>query len=121
MCSIIVEILGGGGVAIYANCKYRVFKIECASVIEDYIESVFVSVDIGDIKYVIGCIYRLPKSNLMRFFDKLENILELLSNSFPHNKLLLSGDFNIDLIPYESNAVCTNFLSLAFSYNCIPR
>ena len=56
----------------------------------------------------------------MRFFDKLENILELLNNRFPHNKLLLSGDFKIDLIPYESNAVCTNFLSLPYSYNCIP-
>ena len=43
------DFRGGGGVAIHANCKYRVSKIECISVIEDYIENIFVSVEIRNI------------------------------------------------------------------------
>ena len=41
----------------------------------DSIGTIFLRVEIGNAKYVVGCIYRHPKSDLISFFERFEEIL----------------------------------------------
>ena len=53
----------GGGVAIYINSKYQVTRMEEVSMMLDSIETIFLKVEIGNAKYVVGCSY-LPPSKI---------------------------------------------------------
>ena len=62
----------GGGVAIYINSKYQVTRMEEVSLMLDSIETIFLKVVIGNAKYVVGCIFRPPKSDLISFLWRFD-------------------------------------------------
>ena len=93
----------GGGVAIYINSKYQVTMMEEVSMILDSIETIFLKVEIGNAKYVVGCIYRHPKSFLISFLERFEEILRVVKIDAPGSKVLLHGEFNI--ICYHVNQI----------------
>ena len=107
----------GGGVAIYINSKYQVTRIEEVSMMLDSIETIFLKVEIGNAKYVVGCIYRPPNSDLISFLEKFEEILRVDKIDAPGSKVLLHGDFNINLLSCQSNRMSNEFLSSVLSNN----
>ena len=86
----------GGGFAIYINSKYQVTRLEEVSLMLDSIETIFLKVVIGNAKYVVGCIYRHPKSDLISFLERFEEILRVVKIDAPGSKVLLHCDFNIN-------------------------
>ena len=67
---------------------------------------------------MLCCAYRHPKSAIDTFSDYLQ---EILSNSAVSNKqIFILGDFNIDLLNYNSNTPTTNFVTLLFSKQFLP-
>ena len=81
------------------------------------IETIFLKVVIGNAKYVVGCIYRPPKSDLISFLERFEEILRVVKIDAPGSKVLLHGDFNINLLSCQSNRMSNEFLSSVLSNN----
>ena len=72
---------------------------------------------------VAGCIYKHPKQTIPDFLDnRLLSLLEkpLLEKLSHENKqILIMGDFNINLLNYNSKNTA-NFLDTIFFYSYLP-
>ena len=88
----------GGGVAMYIRDRYAPSVLDQFSIMENCFESVFAIANIGSEKYIFGCIYRPPKSCIMAFLQKLDNVLHEIKLTFKNAKIVLQGDFNINLL-----------------------
>lgn len=60
-------------------------------------------IEIAQHNLVIVCIYRTPKSNVEIFFNKLNELLHNLSNHKFCKKLIICGDWNIDILKQNKN------------------
>ena len=68
---------------------------------------------------VIGCLYRHPHSHNLDDFIKY--LTKSLSKLAKQNKdVYIAGDFNIDLLKYESNTKYSDFYNLLSSYGFLP-
>ncbi len=85
----------GGGVIIFGKKELR-----CEIITTPFIEGTFESIGIKVDKLVIINVYRPPSGNVNTFLDELANLLE----SFSSNKIVLTGDFNINFL-VNSNAI----------------
>lgn len=85
----------GGGVAILF--KNSLHPQQLPDILE--VEGIFCKVYIGKVRYVIGAVYRPPNSS-DSVLDKLRTYLR--QNIKPHDKLILSGDFNLPNIDWEN-------------------
>ena len=83
------------------------------------LESVFVEIINKDKKnYIIGCIYKHPKMLTHEFNDRVIPILEKI---YPENKEgYVMGDFNINLINYETDNTTSHFLDNICSNSFFP-
>ena len=64
----------------------------------------------------VGCLYRTPNSSITEFNDRFCEYMRLLNNK----TLYLCGDFNIDLIKYNSHNATNVFLNNLFSFGMFP-
>lgn len=64
-------------------------------------------------------IYRPPNTNEVQFLSELDEFLHLLSVTHVGVKMVLAGDFNINLIEYSGNSA--RFMDLAISYSLFPN
>ena len=82
-------------------------------------ETVWVEVDKRNGKnYLFCCAYRHPSSNLDSFTEYLQ---EILSNPAVSSKqVFLLGDFNVDLLNYNSHTATINYVNFLFSKQFLP-
>ena len=67
---------------------------------------------------MLCCVYRHPNSSIDTFSEYLH---ELFSNPAVCNKqVFILGDFNIDLLNYNSNTPSTNYVNFLFSKQFLP-
>ena len=73
-------------------------------------ESVFIKIlSKSDKNTIIGCIYKHPNLAIQEFMDTfLQPLLDNLS--YENKNVILMGDFNIDLLHYESHIQTREFL-----------
>ena len=109
-----------GGVALFIKSCHEFEPLNHFSVsLENICETVFVEVkDKSKKKIVIGCIYRhhTPISDFSSEF--LEKTLQKITKS--KKTCVLLGDFNIDLIKYDSNQGVSNFYDNISSHGFRP-
>ena len=67
---------------------------------------------------IIGSIYRPPDTSIPDFLEDLDKILQYLSNS--KKKVILMGDFNIDIIRHNEHQSTAMFLNMLASYRYAP-
>ena len=68
---------------------------------------------------LVGVIYRPPDTDKILYIDKLNEII----NSFQFNRykyIIISGDFNYDLLNYANDLHTQTFLDTLASYSLIP-
>ena len=84
------------------------------------LESVFIEIINPKGKNVIvACIYRHPSMNPTEFIDiYLSELLQKLSRK--DKKIMLMGDFNIDLLKYDTNKDSTMFLDIMYTNFLLP-
>ena len=71
------------------------FKPRCdLNIIHPFMECLFIEMNINNQKYLIGGVYRVPNTNIYSFIDELNRLLEPIRTNY---KLILVGDYNIDL------------------------
>ena len=112
--------VNGGGVLIYSKIKNKPFLIEEFSLMETYLESVFLRLTVGGENFIVGNLYRPPNKDIDLFTLKLSSILEKISNEYPHFKVILMGDFNIDLLKIAENIKYFNYYSAVCSQGYSP-
>src|SRR3989442_3175103 len=83
-------------------------------------EYLFLEIAKDNLRYLIGGFYRHPSSNISDFCSKLENLFQ--SQSFRRSKLtcILAGDFNVDLLKYDTHSDVANFIDILVNYNFLP-
>lgn len=68
-------------------------------------------------KIIIICIYRPPVGDLQIFFRSVSNILHFCQTKYRNHKIVLAGDFNINL--FNDNNNTRQFLDILTSFNLI--
>ena len=109
----------GGGVAIYVRHNFKAVVIkEMSTCTEEIFECITVQVKINCSKSVfVSCIYRAPGSNIDIFIDHLSNVF---SNRVINKSFYLCGDFNIDLLNYNSHKPTANYIDFIYSLGLFP-
>ena len=109
----------GGGVALYVhrrfNCAIR--AVQC-KVVEQVFECVTVELDLKKHKNItVSCVYRTPGSDVDLFCESLEQIF---SDVMPRKSMFICGDFNIDLMKYETHNGTKRFLDCMYGLGLYP-
>ena len=85
------------------------------------LESKFIEVLSGSNKNtIVGCIYKHPGLTTQEFnCDFLQPLIDKLATE--NKNIVFLGDFNVDLLHYESNNPTREFLDLIFSASLTPQ
>ena len=62
-------------------------------------------------------VYRPPNADVTLFTDYFDSILSSINNK---NPCYIAGDFNIDLLKYDSNMPTTDYVNCIFSQSFLP-
>ena len=110
----------GGGIGIYIEEKYRYETIEEFSQIREDFESLVIKVFLNDNKFkIIINLYRIPNSCIKTFIEWLNNMLNKLK-LLNADEIIISGDFNINLIRYNDHGLTNDFLNSILSHSFLP-
>ena len=112
----------GGGVSLYMK-KHIQFnrRTDLQSPDPDF-ETVFVEVDKESINteanVIMGVIYRSPGSDLKKFNLYINDILLQIKNESKLSYLM--GDYNINLLNYQTHSLTNQFVDTFFAYSFSP-
>ena len=92
---------------------------EDLNIFNDIYESIFIEIIGNSSKNtIVGVIYRPPGSNLKEFYDAFNIILSKIKSE---NKIChLMGDWNIDLLNYDSHVMTSNCADMFYSFGSVP-
>ena len=110
---------GGSFLYIEKSLKpSRRTDLESLLYVSKILESTFAEISRGSSSIIIGSIYKHPSMNPEDFFSKLGTLLEQVSHE--NKTLVLLGDFNIDLLKFDSKPEVIKFLDILSSYLLKP-
>ena len=115
----------GGGIALWVRDIFEVELLENISVFEEKnFESIFVKVYTSKKEFkIIGNIYRAPGTNIKEFNKILNSTLDSISKDKTlkkANEIQLIGDFNINLIQYETHVPTNEYLNTLLCHGQLP-
>ena len=109
----------GGGTCIFVHDSLIFKKRPDLCVNNNDIESLSIEILNKNTKNIIvNVTYRQPAGNIEVFENAFKNIL----SSKKHNSkpVYLTGDFNLNLLDYKTNAKVKSYLNMVFSHSFIP-
>ena len=110
----------GGGIALFVGCDIPVERLSSSCFVEKEIECLFVRATITKQNYVVGTIYRPPDGDIQPFLEKMSSILTAIRTNYPNDKIVLQGDFNINLLSKRVTGGILDYISLMFSSDLFP-
>ena len=117
------RIKEGGGLAIFVKdtIKHKIRNdIAVPSEFAEYFDCLFIQLDRKPNDIVIGLIYRSPSHNTLKNLNKF--ICEIVDKVNREKcKLIIAGDFNINLLQANSHSETGRFLDSLISVNLIPK
>ena len=72
-------------------------------------------------KIIVGNIYRPPRQNTENIITFIEEISSLLHKFDKNKHVLITGDFNINLLKFQENNHINDFLETFISNGYIPK
>ena len=90
----------GGGVSIFVKFNIQYKHRNDLTRMLPHMECSFIEVYFNNMKYLIAGIYRIPNTNIDLFIEDFNALIEPLKTSY---KLILLGDYNIDLLKNNSH------------------
>jgi len=117
----------GGGVGIYVRSTIK-FKIlpEISVFVDRILESLFIEIVLDNNKiYTVGSVYRPgsthPTLTQTESFNEFSNLFANICDTITSNKheVVVLGDFNIDVLQYNSNCRSANYVDLLFSFGLL--
>ncbi len=112
----------GGGVGVYVKEGLSVTVLENYSIFLDRIyESIIVQILDGNQKYIVGSIYRPGSSPTLTQSEQTNNFFEIFANTLEqlntkNTPVYLFGDFNLDILTFDSNPLVNDYINLLFSH-----
>ena len=105
---------------IYVKDCFTSFKRENLCQSNDQFETVWVEINqVNSKNILLGCIYRHPGTDPSVLTDHLNQIL--LSIAKENKNVFISGDFNIDLLKYDTISKNKEFLDMMTSNGFLPH
>lgn len=98
----------GGGVAMFIRNELSFQRLTDISSTQQSAETLFATIECG---VIAGVVYRPPSSSVDDFISVMESVLHQCVTS--HSQIIISGDFNIDLLKDQ----CHDYLFLLQSFN----
>ena len=109
----------GGGVALYIKQDLNYNNRNDLSVNNSEIESFFIElVNTHCSNVLIGVVYKPPSASCDNFSEYINDILENISAE--GKKCFIMGDFNINILQYETNDGVHNFIDMLHSQSFYP-
>ena len=101
-----------GGVVMYINKHLDYTVRDGLSVIEDEYETLWIEIKTGSkAKNILCCcVYRHPNTDPKKFVDYMDNVFSKLSKG--NKSVFLMGDFNVNLLSYETHSDTNDFLNI---------
>lgn len=110
-----------GGITVFTKNHMKAEPLMLYSFINENIEICTSKLELGNTKYIISVIYR-PNSKHIAVNEFTNFMNELLNNDiFRHNKSIIIGDFNINLLEHSSHLPTNLFLNSLQSLNFFPH
>ena len=108
-----------GGVGLYIKSSLApIPRSDLASDSDDF-ETVWTEVDNPkDKNILICCAYHHPNSDPETFNEYIQNILA--NPTITNKNIFILGDFNLNLLNYDSHIPTKNFVTLLLSQQCLP-
>jgi hypothetical protein len=117
-----------GGVAIYLHESYQYKVLTCndshlwdGQLIEINLKSDLVAPVNDRQKLVVANVYRPPRQNVDEIATFVNEINQLCFNTQRFNHVVVTGDFNIDLLKHQQNANINDFLDSMIANAFIPK
>ena len=106
-----------GGVAIYIRPGLTFVRRTDIEIFDEGVfESAFIEILDKGKSCIVGVIYRPPDSDMAKFFEHLDIVLDRISGK----RSYLMGDFNLDLIKNEQHTATGRFLNCMNSVGLHP-
>ena len=103
---------GGVGIFVKENINFKV-RHDLSVFIPHVIETLFIELEYSNTKNIIvGNIYRpntLPRADIDMFIENLNIVISAVGNE--NKNLLLMGDFNLDLLKFDSHPKTSDFIN----------
>ena len=108
-----------GGVALYVNRNLNYCERSDLSYVCDEFETIWIEIKNKKTKNILcSCIYRHPWSNPDILKYHLETLFQRISRE--NKTVFLIGDFNVNLLNYDSHSQTNEFLNTLSSYFFLP-
>ena len=113
-----------GGSALFVRDDLNHFSRNDLSILcnsDSFLESCFLELpsDNNGANIVVGCIYKHPSMDSNSFYNKLQPLLHSISNE--NKRLILMGDFNINLLNADTDTAVNSFVDILSSYLLLPN
>ena len=111
-----------GGVSLYIRNDIKYMSRPDLEYFDGEMESLFIEIDKNVFNLasnvVVGVIYRMPNTWMEVFNDRMSDIMNIVQRE--RKICYFLGDFNVDLLKYESHQSTAAFLDTLYSYNVFP-
>ena len=110
-----------GGIAMYVKKSLDHSVLSNFNATEDEYEALWVEINTGpkSRNIICCCAYRHPDTDASKFLEYMESIVSKFENK---NKLIcIMGDFNLNLLNYESHSYTNDFINFMVSHYLIPH
>ena len=108
-----------GGVALYVNNRLDHLERIGLGKLDDDFESIWIEIKNKKGKnFLCGCLYRHPNTDTAKFMEYIESTLTKIDKN--KYAVFLIGDFNIDLLKYESHNCTNDFINSLVSHSFLP-
>lgn len=108
----------GGGLVIFTHNNLQSIHLSEISLNLPHIESLFLRISEPH-NFIVGMIYRPPNSSITDFLSTMEFILPIITKNVKTPCYLL-GDFNINLLNYNSDNNVKDFVNMLYTYYIFP-
>ena len=108
-----------GGVALYAKEGISSWERDDLNKVDKSFEAVWIEIENTKSKNIVcGCFYRHPSSDINEFTTYISKSLTKITRE--KKECYLMGDFNVDLLKYESSTKHRDFLNNLTSFGYLP-
>ena len=109
-----------GGCVLYVNSMLNHHMRDDLSVIEYDYETIWFEINNYKSKHLLCCcLYRYPSCDFTNFNNHISSILQKVQKE--NKSLLIMGDFNINLVNYDSHPETIDFINLMVSHYLLPH
>ena len=111
----------GGGVTVCVRKELKSEKLINFARCTNFIECIFIKIERGNSRLIIGGVYRPPHTtNYEEFQNEICSILTTINTSNNSTTTLLIGDINIDLMKINTDVNIKNFYDTLASRSFLP-